>query len=218
MPGVAFPTASWSMANACIAGATREVVLQEAMFDGVSVTSARVAGLRWITYGPLHHALPANGRAQPQHGPHWWLGQWLAADQLACAENAGGPARGRHHCPEIPGGPFPVVANSYNAGAFSERSYAVAVQGFPEHGPPAHPVIPMCVITAVLCLLREDKPRAIDWTLADRRNATADVILVPQNARDHKLHLIDGATVRAKCARPTGLYAPPGYCRIRNYG
>ncbi|MDD0859430.1 SGNH/GDSL hydrolase family protein [Arthrobacter alpinus] len=88
-----------------------------------------------------------------------------------------------------------VGINSYNAAVFSERSYGPALQGFIKTIRAAHPEVPIVVITAVRSLPREDKANAVGWTLADYRNATAQVVAVMQAQGDKNLHVIDGATV-----------------------
>ncbi|WP_269939956.1 GDSL-type esterase/lipase family protein [Arthrobacter sp. HY1533] len=171
--------------------------LQEATFDGESVAIARPGGPRWITYGSsITHCQQADGPTQT------WPAL-VAADngwQLTCLGLAGECQLDPLAASTIAQTPADLISlcvgiNSYNAAAFSERTYAIAVQGFINTVRRAHPDTPIAVITPVLSLPRESKPNAVGWTLADYRKATADVVAALQDAGDARLHLIDGATV-----------------------
>lgn len=171
--------------------------VQEATFDGASVTPARPSGPRWITYGSsITHCQQADGPTQT------WPALVAAANgwQLTSLGLAGECQLDPVAASTIAQTPAEIISlcvgiNSYNAAAFSERSYAVAVQGFLNTVRRAHPAVPIAVITPVLSLPREDKPNAVGWTLADYRKATAQVVLALQSAGYRQLHLIDGAAV-----------------------
>lgn len=171
--------------------------LQEAAFDGESVTMARASGPRWITYGSsITHCQQADGPTQA------WPAL-VAADngwQLTCLGLAGECQLDPLAASTIAQTPADLISlcvgiNSYNVAAFSERTYAIAVQGFINTVRRAHPDTPIAVITPVLSLPRENQPNAVGWTLAAYRRATADVVAILQDAGDARLHLIDGATV-----------------------
>lgn len=174
-----------------------DFTLNQATFDGASVTSAVESGPRWITYGSsITHCQQADGPTQAwpslvarRNG--WQLSNLGLAgecqlDPIAADTIAQTPADLISLC---------VGINSYNAAAFSERSYAPALQGFLNTIRRAHPGVPIVVITPVLSLPREDKPNAVGWTLRDYRAATADVVTALQRKGDTRLHLIDGAAV-----------------------
>jgi lysophospholipase L1-like esterase len=174
-----------------------DFTVQQATFDGGSVTSALESGPRWITYGSsITHCQQADGPTQAwpsvvarRNG--WQLSNLGLAgecqlDPIAANTIAQTPADIISLC---------VGINSYNAATYSERTYAVTLQGFLNTVRRAHPNVPVVVITPVLSLPREDKPNAVGWSLRDYRAATADVVAALQAKGDSKLHLIDGATV-----------------------
>lgn len=174
-----------------------DFTLKQATLDGASVTSAVEEGPRWITYGSsITHCQQADGPTQTwpalvarENG--WRLSNLGLAgecqlDPIAAETIAQTPADLISLC---------VGINSYNAAVFSERSYGPALQGFINTIRRAHPEVPLVVISAVLSLPREQKVNEVGWTLAQYRQATADVIAVLQAKGDENLHLIDGATV-----------------------
>lgn len=171
--------------------------LQEAMFDGGSVTAAAETGPRWISYGSsITHCQQADGPTQTwpalmarQNG--WRLSSLGLAgecqlDPVAADTIAQTPADIISLC---------VGINSYNAAVFSERSYGPALQGFIKTVRAAHPDVPLVVITPVLSLPREEKVNEVGWTLADYRRATALTIAAMQEQGDNLLHVIDGIAV-----------------------
>lgn len=174
-----------------------DLTINQATLDGESVTSVGEVGPRWITYGSsITHCQQADGPTQAwpalvANGNGWRLSNLGLAgecqlDPIAADTIAQTPADLISLC---------VGINSYNAAVFSERSYGPALQGFIKTIRAAHPEVPIVVITAVLSLPREDKVNAVGWTLADYRQATADVVTHLQAQGDSWLHLVDGATV-----------------------
>ncbi|WP_218713763.1 GDSL-type esterase/lipase family protein [Arthrobacter sp. BF1] len=174
-----------------------DLTINQATLDGESVTSVGEEGPRWITYGSsITHCQQADGPTQAwpalvANGNGWRLSNLGLAgecqlDPIAADTIAQTPADLISLC---------VGINSYNAAVFSERSYGPALQGFIKTIRAAHPEVPIVVITAVLSLPREDKVNAVGWTLADYRQATADVVTHLQAQGDSWLHLVDGATV-----------------------
>ena len=174
-----------------------DLVLTEATFDGVSVTSAVEEGPRWITYGSsITHCQQADGPTQTwpalvAANNGWRLTNLGLAgecqlDPLAASTIAQTPADIISLC---------VGINSYNASVFSERSFGPALQGFIKTVRGAHPDAPIAVITPVLSLPREDKANQIGWTLADYRRAVEQTVATMQAQGDSRLHVIDGAAL-----------------------
>ncbi|MGO2542747.1 MAG: GDSL-type esterase/lipase family protein [Specibacter sp.] len=174
-----------------------DFTLHQATFDGASVTAAVEAGPRWITYGSsITHCQQADGPSQTWPalvaGRNGWqltnlgLAGECQLDPVAADTIAQTPADIISLC---------VGINSYNAAAFSERSYGPALQGFIKTVRAAHPDVPIVVITPVLSLPRENTLNAVGWTLADYRRATAQAIAVMQEQGDKRLQVVDGATV-----------------------
>ena len=174
-----------------------DLTINQATLGGESVTSVGEEGPRWITYGSsITHCQQADGPTQTwptlvARDNGWRLTNLGLAgecqlDPIAAETIAQTPADLISLC---------VGINSYNAAVFSERSYGPALQGFLKAVRRAHPAVPLVVITPVLSLPREDKVNAVGWTLADYRQATADVVRYLQAQGDSRLHLVDGATV-----------------------
>lgn len=174
-----------------------DFTLDHAAFDGENVTPAAEEGHRWLTYGSsITHCQQADGPTQSwpalvarENG--WQLSNLGLAgecqlDPVAAATIAQTPVDLISLC---------VGINSYNAATYSERTYAVTLQGFLNTIRRAHPKVPIAVITAVLSLPREEKLNAVGWTLRDYRGATAHVVRALQGKGDSNLHLIDGSTV-----------------------
>lgn len=174
-----------------------DYLLWEAAFDGESVTIAHAQGPRWITYGSsITHCQQADGPTETwpalvARREGWQLSNLGLAGECqldpVVADTIGQtPAELISLC---------VGINSYNAAAYSERSWAGALQGFLATIRRAHPSVPIAVITPVLSLPREATPNAVGWTLADYRQATADVVVRLREKGDDRLHLIDGAGI-----------------------
>lgn len=174
-----------------------DFTLAHAVFDGEKVTAANGEGPRWLTYGSsITHCQQADGPTQSwpalvARGNGWQLSNLGLAgecqlDPVVADTIAQTPVDLISLC---------VGINSYNAATYSERTYAVTLQGFLNTIRAAHPNVPIAVITAVLSLPREDKPNAVGWTLRDYRAATAHVVTALANKGDSRLHLIDGSTV-----------------------
>lgn len=174
-----------------------DLTINQATLDGESVTTAGEDGPRWITYGSsITHCQQADGPTQTwpslvarENG--WRLTNLGLAgecqlDPMAADTIAQTPADLISLC---------VGINSYNASVFNERSYGPALSGFINTVRRAHPTVPLVVITPVLSLPREGKANAVGWTLADYRQATAQVVAVMHAQGDTNLHVIDGATV-----------------------
>lgn len=171
--------------------------LQEAMFDGGSVTTVVGEGPRWVTYGSsITHCQQADGPTQT------WPALVAASNgwQLTNLGLAGECQLDSVAADTIAQTPADIISlcvgiNSYNAAVFSERSYGPALQGFIKTVRAAHPDVPLVVITPVLSLPREEKVNEVGWTLADYRRATAQTIVAMRAQGDSKLHVIDGAAV-----------------------
>lgn len=174
-----------------------DFTLAQAEFDGANVTPAVEHGPRWVAYGSsITHCQQADGPTQAwpmlvAYSNGWRLSSLGLAgecqlDPIAADTIAQTPADIISLC---------VGINSYNAAVFSERSYGPALQGFIKKIRTTHPEVPIVVITPVLSLPREEKANAVGWTLADYRNATAQVVAVMQAQGDANLHVVDGAAV-----------------------
>ncbi|WP_081709844.1 GDSL-type esterase/lipase family protein [Arthrobacter sp. 35W] len=85
--------------------------------------------------------------------------------------------------------------NSYNAAAYSERTWAGAVHGFLTAVRAAHPETPIVVITPMLSVPREEVVNAVGWTLSQYRRATAEVVVLLRERGDTRIHCVDGAAV-----------------------
>jgi len=68
--------------------------------------------------------------------------------------------------------------NSYNASAFSARTFAARVTGFIERVREAHPRVPIVVITPIGSRERERTPNAVGLSLAAMRDMIADAVAV----------------------------------------
>ncbi|POH74005.1 GDSL-type esterase/lipase family protein [Arthrobacter glacialis] len=174
-----------------------DFTLAHAVFDGDNVAAASDAGPRWLTYGSsITHCQQADGPTQSWPALVARENGWQLVNMGLAGECQLDPVAAN----TIAQTPVDLISlcvgiNSYNAATYSERTYAVTLQGFLSTVRRAHPHVPIVVITAVLSLPREDKPNAVGWTLRDYRAATAQVVKALRNKGDSKLHLIDGATV-----------------------
>ncbi|MCQ9162692.1 GDSL-type esterase/lipase family protein [Arthrobacter sp. STN4] len=174
-----------------------DFTLQQATFDGGTVTPALEEGPRWITYGSsITHCQQADGPTQTWPALVAARNGWQLTNLGLAGECQLDPAA----ADTIAQTPADIISlcvgiNSYNAATFSERTYAGAVHGFIATVRRAHPHVPMVVISPVLSLPREDKPNAVGWTLADYRAATANVVAQLRRRGDSRLHCIDGASV-----------------------
>src|SRR5699024_9046201 len=101
--------------------------------------------------------------------------------------------------------------NSYNASAFSERTFAARVSGFIERVREAHPRVPILVVTPIGSPERERTPNAVGLTLAAMRDMIAGAVAVLQ--ADGGAGLLakssDAGTAHTARAEPEG-FTPQG--------
>lgn len=173
-------------------------ILEAALESGHGETvAAEEAGPRWLAYGSsITHCQQADGptetwpalvaRTQGWHLSSLGFAGECQLDAAAARTMARMDADLISLC---------VGINSYNAAAYSPRTYPGAVHQFLLAVRAAHPGTPIAVITPVLSVVREEEVNAVGWTLSDYRKATAHVVAALRERGDHQLHLIDGAGV-----------------------
>ncbi|GAA3277522.1 hypothetical protein AAU01_24960 [Paenarthrobacter aurescens] len=169
----------------------------EVSLKGEDVTVPVPTGKRWITYGS------SITQCRTAHGPsEAWPA--LVARELGWQLQSlgfGGECQldpaAEDTISQLPADVISLCLgiNTYNVAALSGRAFASQVLGFVHNVRRAHPGVPIAVISPMLSLPREDVPNSAGWTLADYRNAVADVVRTVRERGDTLLHLIDGASV-----------------------
>jgi len=169
----------------------------EVSLKGEDVQVAAEAGKRWITYGS------SITQCRTADGPSEAWPALVARElgwQLQCLGFGGecqlDPAA-ESTMTQLPADVISLCLgiNTYNVAAFSGRTFASQVLGFVHSIRRAHPGVPMAIISPMLSLPREHAPNAAGWTLADHRNAVAQVVRTLRERGDAQIHLIDGAGV-----------------------
>ena len=170
----------------------------DASLQGEDVQSVQEPGKRWLAYGSsITHCREAAGPSETWPALVARKLGWELQSLGFAGECQLDPAAAR----TIQRLPADVISlclgiNSYNAAAFSLRSYASQVLGFISNILTAHPDVPLVVITPVLSLPREATHNAVGATLADYREATAGVVAhLQRRSGEARIHLVDGRAV-----------------------
>jgi len=171
--------------------------LKTATFDGDGTAPSAPSGPRWLAYGSsITHCQQADGPTETWPALVARSNGWQLRNLGLAGECQLDPVA----ADTIAQTPLDIISlcvgiNSYNASAYSERTYAGAVFSFISTVRRAHPQVPIVVIMPVLSPPRENKPNNVGWTLVDYRAATADVVAELCRRGDTRLHCIDGASV-----------------------
>jgi hypothetical protein len=169
----------------------------EVSLKGEGVSTAAAEGKRWIAYGSsITQCRQADGPSEAWPAlvarEYGWQLQSLGFGGECQLD----PAAESTIC-QLPADVISLCLgiNTYNVAAFSGRTFASQVLGFVNNIRKAHPGVPIAVISPVISLPRESAPNAAGWTLADYRNAVADVVRAVRGRGDTRLHLLDGEGV-----------------------
>jgi lysophospholipase L1-like esterase len=169
----------------------------EASLAGPDVRAVAETGRRWLAYGSsITHCQQADGPSETwpalvARNEGWQLHSLGFAGECQLDPAAESTMQ------QLPADFISLCLgiNSYNAAAFSMRTYASQAMGFLANIRKVHREVPIAVITPLLSLPREESVNAVGATLCDYRAATADVVRVLQERGDGGIHCLDGAAL-----------------------
>lgn len=194
-----------------------QVKVHEASLRGENVRALTETGKRWLTYGSsITQCQQADGPSEAwpalvarQYG--WQLHSLGFAGECQLDPAAAETMK------MLPAGLISLCIgiNSYNAAAFSLRTYASQALGFIGNVRAAHRDVPIAVITPLLSLPREELPNSVGSTLGEYRRETANVVRLLRERGDHLIHCIDGG---ALLAEPEALTLLPDTLHPNNAG
>lgn len=177
----------------------------EASLEGHHVSAVAETGSRWLAYGSsITHCQQAEGPSETWPALVARSNGWQLHSLGFAGECQLDPAA-ESTIQQLPADFISLCLgiNSYNAAAFSLRTYASQVMGFTANIRKVHREVPIAVITPLLSLPREKTVNAVGATLRDYRAATADVVRVLQERGDGGIHCLDGEALfsAADCER-----------------